>query len=114
MDVLQDVRPQPAAVSLGSLALGESDDDVVTLYSRTGKPFEVSGTSFDPAGGLSVERVAEVEGMPCFRVRQRAVALRWQEQEVRFAVRHASGRPARQIGLKVDYYGVEGSSNGSQ
>jgi len=110
MEVVDDIQTVPASVPFGSLPLGESAEETVVLRSRTGKSFEVVKADADPKKGVWVERSTTTGRDACFRVRQRAVALRSQGHYIRFTLQVDSGEATQELAVAVSYYGVEGTA----
>ena len=104
-EIRNDIQTTPAEVVLGVKDIGETVEEVLTLYSLTDRPFEVESIVVPSESNTEVRRGAKEAGGQSFIVRQRVTQVSGQTIFVRFAVR-IGGEERVKVTVPVRYHGT--------
>ncbi|MHB1426673.1 MAG: hypothetical protein ACYC3I_26230 [Gemmataceae bacterium] len=108
--IVSDIEASPPTIIFGTLPVGGSKSETVTLQSLTGRTFTVMGMRCEGVG-LSVERATTSEGVGLdFVVKQKGEQRGEQNSRVFFKVVHSGGREEDFV-VVVSYCGIEAKEN---
>lgn len=106
--VVADVKPSLPVIPLGALRVGRTAGEILSLHSRTSRPFDVLGVAVE-GSGLSVEPVQRPGiDAPTYRVRQQVERSGEQSGKVVFRVRPQQG-DVTEVSIPVVYNGIQGT-----
>jgi hypothetical protein len=106
-EVLPDLQCTPSTVTLGARSRGATVEETVTLYSLSGRPFEVVSQAIE-SDGLTIEVLPISQGNRCasFRLSQKIIRIGGQTGTARFLIRGEDSRKT-ELCLPIDYHGLE-------